>query len=651
MRQLASVALVLLAFAGCDSGPRDEAGRTESAFGGTSREIEGPGGDSAAALPHPALDGLEPELAAELGRRRSEVEAALADDAVSQVQRAGKVGRLGQVYQAHRLLEVAEACYRLAHSLDSDSFTWAYYLGVLAASSGKSAEATGAFGRALELRPGDLPTLVRLADIELDNGHIDRAEELYRRAATLDPAHAAATYGLGRVALERRQYEVAVEQLARTLEMQPDATVIHYQLGQAYRQLGDLEAAQRHLARSGKARVAMADPLMHELTTLALGASPHVSLGTALLREGRVPEALDELRRAVDANPENAEAHHRLASVMVRMGDLEAALSHFREVARLRSGSAQAEADVAAVLGELGENKRALDHLLRAVELEPELEQAQFNLANTLARLGRFDEAAARYRRVLELDPDHPQARARLAMTLAQSGELGEATRELRDVVARSPGDARARMNLGVALAESGDLPGAIAEHQAALGLEVPAGMLVQIHLNLGAFKERTGEFEEAAYHYGRANSSQPTNTQAWSRQVALLLRLERSSEALSVLERRVQARAEDGRAVQILARMLAAAPDRSLRDGERALQLATALFETTPAPPHAETLAMALAEQGRFEEAAQLQSSLLAEAERLERLGDAQRLGRNLTLYESGRSCCASAADLLPPQ
>ena len=102
--------------------------------------------------------------------------------------------------------------------------------------------------------------------------------------------------------------------------------------------------------------------------------------------------------------------------------------------------------------------------------------------------------------------------------------------------------------------------------------------------------------------------------------------------------------------AAHSLARLLASAPERSLRDGPRALAMATRLLETDRVPPHAETLAMALAEVRRFEDATRAQRAVLAEARRLNRTVDAERLAHNLARYEGSTACCADPTDAYPP-
>jgi tetratricopeptide (TPR) repeat protein len=87
------------------------------------------------------------------------------------------------------------------------------------------------------------------------------------------------------------------------------------------------------------------------------------------------------------------------------------------------------------------------------------------------------------------------------------------------------------------------------------------------------------------------------------------------------------------------LARLLASSPDRSLRDGTRALDLATAVHTAEPTPTHGETVALALAELGRCDEARGWMKRAVAEAEQGSDSAEAARLESELSTYE-GAMC-----------
>ena len=566
-------------------------------------------------IPHPELGELDPPLARELEARRAGLDALLADQEASIAGKAQALGELGRLYQAHRLLEPALACYREAHALDPESFVWAYYLGVLAAGAGDIETARPAFRRAIELRAADAPTLVRLADLELEHGRVDEAELLYVRAAVVDDS-AAVAYGMGRVAEERGEYAEAIEQFQRALMLQPRASVIHYHLGQAYRELGEFDRAEEALARSGPSRVAMVDPLMHELTTLAIGALPHLDRGHAAAREGRLADAEAAYRQAVAADATNVRAHESLATLLARRGDPEGAVEHFGVAVRLEPEDARTHSDLGVLLADLGRNDRALEHLGRAIELEPELVPAQVTLGNVQARTGRLADAETVFRRVLEIDPGNGEARLGLGAVLAQGGNFEEAVVELRAALRQVP--------------EGGRTPG--------------------VHFGLAEALVRTGRLEEALPHYTRVRELAPADGLAWLREATVLMGLGRFADARATLKARLRGDATDGRAAHSLARLLAGAPDPTLRDGPRAMTIAGSLLQADNAAPNAETAAMALAEVGRFEEAVNIQRTLVEEARRQGRTGEERRLTRNLERYERRESCCARVADAYPP-
>jgi hypothetical protein len=109
--------------------------------------------------------------------------------------------------------------------------------------------------------------------------------------------------------------------------------------------------------------------------------------------------------------------------------------------------------------------------------------------------------------------------------------------------------------------------------------------------------------------------------------------------DALDLLDSAYRQFPDRARTRTTLARLLAASPDRSLRDGARALTLAMGVYDTERTAAHAETVAMALAELGRCGEAATWMQRAVNEAERERDAATAARL-RNEGPRYSGTSC-----------
>jgi tetratricopeptide (TPR) repeat protein len=510
-------------------------------------------------------------------------------------------GELGRACHAHGLEEAAEICYQRAAQLAPADLRWSYLQGYLYQTRGQLERAAGAFERVLEVYPGDPPTLYHLGDIELDRNHPQEAEALFRRALESSPRLPAAHYGLGRALLAQGDFEAAIEPLERALAAQPEATRIHHQLGLAYRNSGDLEKAQHHLAQRGDTPVALLDPLIVELQALAAGSDQLVRRGLEAATAGDRKTAEERFRKAVQEDPENVAARYNLAVVLARVGKTEEALRVYREILELDPRNSQVLFNLGNLLAEKGEMASAIGHYRDALDIAPDFKQARFNLAAALSKRGSWAEASAEYEAVFRADPEFASVRFYRAVALERTGRTEEAIEALRDLLQTDPTDAQA------ALLHSELLLAAKRYHEAATGF--------------GAFVALRPEFAPARVAEAEALRLAGQHAQAGER-------LEAAARHLP----------GDTRVALALARHLATNPQAGLRDGEKALALVTSIFEGQPSPGAAETLAMALAEVGRFGEAETIQQRLVSETEAR---GDPEllrRLSQNLESYRARR-------------
>ena len=128
-----------------------------------------------------------------------------------------------------------------------------------------------------------------------------------------------------------------------------------------------------------------------------------------------------------------------------------------------------------------------------------------------------------------------------------------------------------------------------------------------------------------------------------------MLLVLERWEEARQRLGEALQILPESASVAHLLARLLASAPVERVRDGERALELVRALPAFSDAGEkiqRADTLAMAYAELGRFDEAVQALEEPIAAARRNGAADFAEYLVVKRRHYESGRPWTARTAN-----
>jgi len=143
--------------------------------------------------------------------------------------------------------------------------------------------------------------------------------------------------------------------------------------------------------------------------------------GRVLFHRGEVPAAEMAFRQAVAAKPSYAESWNHLGFVIERQGRLDEAAAACRKAISLDGELAEAHNNLGIILAQQQDLREAIGALSQAVALSPDYLDAWVNLGRVLQELGQEDEARRVWRRVLQLDPAHPEARSHLR-TLSREG-------------------------------------------------------------------------------------------------------------------------------------------------------------------------------------------------------------------------------------
>ena len=94
--------------------------------------------------------------------------------------------------------------------------------------------------------------------------------------------------------------------------------------------------------------------------------------GAQLMREGKMAEAVECLKTAVDHDDDNARAHYFYAQVIGRISGKERdALRHVEKAVSIESDNATMKAEAAALSMAAGMKTRALRHAQQALRLDP----------------------------------------------------------------------------------------------------------------------------------------------------------------------------------------------------------------------------------------------------------------------------------------
>ena len=240
-------------------------------------------------------------------------------------------------------LEKATYHFQLALEADPDDTEIHLNLGKLSLEQQRFEEANKHLRRAVELRPGDSMTLLKVGDALRIGGLQQESLASYREVLSSSPNSAPAHAGMGLALFELERYAESIEELNEALELDSEMPIkgaLHRHLGRTNSELGDFE------------------------------------------------EAVDHFRRAIEADPSDRDSTDRLALLFFERKRFQDALGHYLALAELQPESAQTHANTGATLVHLGRDEEAIQAFERALALDPELAGVRTTLENLRRKVG-----------------------------------------------------------------------------------------------------------------------------------------------------------------------------------------------------------------------------------------------------------------------
>lgn len=225
-------------------------------------------------------------------------------------------------------------------------------------------------------------------------------------------------------------------------------------------------------------------------------------LGVVAYQNGEAGTALSLIERALPELPKVADAHLNYGNALRAVGRLAEAIASYRRALALDPDYGMGHNNLAAALNEQEEFAAGLASAERAIAFIPEYFGAYVNRAVALMGLARFGEAEATLRRALALEPDQVRTRCDLGWALARLGRQDEAITCLEQAAALYPDDATPLFGLGATLCLRMDLVGSEAALRRALAL---APDYAAAWHELGTVLRSSGRFEEALACFQRA--------------------------------------------------------------------------------------------------------------------------------------------------
>jgi len=268
----------------------------------------------------------------------------------------------------------------------------------------------------------------------------------------------------------------------------------------------------------------------------------------------------------------------------------------------------------------------------------PQSDRAHNSLGNGLLDQGNSEGAIREFRLSLLLNPDSTYAHASLGYALYLHGEFDEAMAEDREAIRLDPTCYTARNNLGNVLAQEGKNGEAAVQYRAALKIRPTDS---SIHFNLGNLLMKMGNCDEALEEFREAVNVNPSHFKARYQLGKNLYTQGNRSDGMMELQKALLIEPSNKGIQNDLAWMLATAPEETLRNASRSLELALSVVNASGGkdPLFLDTLAAAYAENGNFIEALRVSRRALELAESENNRELMKSLREEITLYKSGKS------------
>jgi tetratricopeptide (TPR) repeat protein len=498
-------------------------------------------------------------------------------DTVREHPTPGAWNTLGALYAQRGALACAIPSFEAALRLQPGSEEARYNLALAWVKSGQPTKAAEELQRLIQQKPQFAGAHYALGTLRQGAGKLEAAEAEYEAAIRADAHFYVAYLNLAQLLEIEQRYPAAISHLEQALALNPPPDVadqFQVALGRTYAESGDLAKAQEVLGKLEAARPNSANAHLNMGTVR--GQSSRAILAGQLnnqanqwLAEGKVQQAVDTYRKALQLNPNYAQArynlslaldklgefseeqeqleeavkldpklgsaHDQLGLLALRIGKLDKAEQEFKSALLINPQDAEALDSLGVIYSLKGNEAQATAMFQRSIESDPKYAKAYLDLGMTLAQHGQYAEAERQFQTAIKMAPDNESGYTGLGMLLAKTGREGEAIQSFRKAVALDPSSPEAHVNLGIALADQYDLAGGLAQFSEAIRLDPH---FAKAHYNLGRFYFYTGKYAEARKELETACQIQPDYPDALYSQALTERQLNNLPRATELLER-----------------------------------------------------------------------------------------------------------------
>ena len=326
-------------------------------------------------------------------------------------------------------MESAIREYRAFLKLVPDNVMALSNLGAALSRQGRYEEAIAEYQKALRKEPSDTRIRLNLALAYYKTAQLSTAAQELNAVVAREPSNRQAVFLLADCELQLGEDKRVIELLAPLEQETPDDKALIYLLGTAYIRDKQPERGQ-----------VLVDRILRD----GESAETRLMVGTAKMNAQDFSEALKDLQKAAELNPQLTDVYSYYGMALLATGDTAAAADAFRKELQTNPNDFVSNLQLGVVLKQDQRYEEARASFERALRVRPGDPGVRYQLATLDLIAGDLDKACAKLEGLIKESPQFVEAHVSLATVYYRLKRKEDGDRE-REIVLKLNAENQAR--------------------------------------------------------------------------------------------------------------------------------------------------------------------------------------------------------------
>ena len=362
-----------------------------------------------------------------------------------------------------------------------------------------------------------------LSHIYILNDNLEQAKIHLDAAKNINPNTASVGWNEARLLLKHKKINEALAVAAKTNKLFPDDVEGMGVLGSCLRASGNVAKSLKHLNKAIELEPDYAEALINR--------------GLIWLEQKDKVNALSDLEKAHHLKPHIKQIWHLVLNLKMEAKDFENTIALAKEMVKLDPVDEKNFTTIALCYQHLKNYDDAVDFYNKAISIKPDYAMAYNNMGNALIEQGKYVEAIQAYKKALAIKPDNAGYNNNLGSALKDQGKHEDAIEAYRKAIAIKPDFAEAYYNMANAFKDQGKLEEAMEAYNKAILIKAD---YAEAYNSLGNVAQGQGKLEKAIEAFKQAIFIKPDNALAYNNMSYVLIKQGKYEEAIDSITKAI---------------------------------------------------------------------------------------------------------------